>query len=81
MKNIINVQFVLMSLDIWQVQVKNDWTKIINLGEQTKILDNLELLNLKSVQKSISKNENIKEVNIVNALKSIKKLKKYGVNH
>lgn len=60
---------------------KNDWTKIIDLGEQTKIFDNLELLNLKSVQKSISKNETIKEVNIVNALKSIKKLTKYGVNH
>jgi hypothetical protein len=60
---------------------KNDWTKIIDLGEQTKIFDNLELLNLKSVQKSISKNETIKEVNIVNALKSIKNLTKYGVNH
>lgn len=60
---------------------KNDWTKIIDLGEQTKIFDNLELLNLKSVHKSISKNENIKEVNVVNALKSIIKLSKYGINH
>lgn len=60
---------------------KNDWSKIFDLGEQTKIFDNLELANLKSVQKSISKSETVKEVNIVNALKSIKKLTKYGINH
>jgi hypothetical protein len=58
---------------------KNDWSKIFALGEQTKIFDNLELANLKSVQKSISKSEIVKEVNIVNALKSIKKLSKFGV--
>ncbi len=58
---------------------KNDWAKIFDLGEQTKIFDNLEILNLKSVHKSISKNEIIKEVNIKNALKSIKKLVKFGL--
>ena len=58
---------------------KNDWSKIFDLGEQTKIFDNLELANLKSVQKSISKSETVKEVNIVNALKSIKKLNKFGL--
>ena len=60
---------------------KTDWTKIFDLGEQTKIFDNLELLNLKSVNKSISKNESIKEINIINALKSIKKLTKFGLKH
>jgi len=60
---------------------KNDWSKIFDIGEQTKIFDNLELLNLKSVQKSISKNELVKEVNVVNALKSIKKLKKFGLEY
>lgn len=60
---------------------KSDWEKIIDLGEQTKIFDNLELLNLKSVCKSISKNDSIKEVNIVNALKSIKKLSRFGLKH
>ncbi|KIO54418.1 AIPR family protein [Flavobacterium hibernum] len=60
---------------------KNDWTKIFDLGEQTKIFDNLELSNLKSVHKSISKNESIKEINIINALKSIRKLTKFGINH
>ena len=60
---------------------KNDWSKIFDLGEQTKIFDNLELLNLKSVQKSISRNEIVKEINVVNALKSIKKLSKFGINY
>lgn len=58
---------------------KNDWSKIFDLGEQTKIFDNLELLNLKSVQKSITKNEIVKEANILNAIKSIKKLSKFGI--
>jgi hypothetical protein len=58
---------------------KNDWTKIFDLGEQTKLFDNLELSNLKSVYKSISKDESIKEVNIINALKSVKKLTKFGM--
>ena len=57
---------------------KNDWSKIFDLGEQTKIFDNLELMNLKSVQKSISKNDIVKEINIVNAMKSLKKLSKFG---
>ncbi len=60
---------------------KNDWSKIFDLGEQTKIFDNLELANLKSVQKSIAKSETVKEVNVVNALKSIKKLNKFGLKY
>jgi hypothetical protein len=60
---------------------KNDWSKIFDIGEQTKIFDNLELSNLKSVQKSISKNEIVKEVNIERALKSINKLSRFGINH
>lgn len=58
---------------------KNDWSKIFDLGEQTKIFDNLELANLKSVQKSISKNEVIKEINLIHASKSIKKIAKFGI--
>ncbi|MFH6992079.1 AIPR family protein [Flavobacterium sp. FlaQc-48] len=60
---------------------KADWTKIFDLGEQTQIFDNLEFLNLKSVYKSISKNESIKEVNVVKALNSIKKLSKFGLKY
>ena len=59
---------------------KNDWNKIIDLGEQTKIFDNLELSNIKSVRKSIIKNDGVKEVNVIKALKSIKKLKKFGLD-
>jgi hypothetical protein len=58
---------------------KSDWSKIFDIGEQTKIFDNLELSNLKSVYRSISKNESIKEINIINALKSVKKLSKFGL--
>lgn len=60
---------------------KNDWAKIFDLGEQTKIFENNELSNLKSVNKSIYKNESIKEINIINALKSVKKLAKFGLKH
>jgi hypothetical protein len=60
---------------------KKDWAKIFDVGEQTKIFDNLELSNLKSVQKSISKSDSIKEANIKNALNSIKKLSKFGLIH
>lgn len=58
---------------------KADWSKILDLGDQTKIFDNLELANLKSVQKSLVKNENIKEISLINTLKSIKKLSKFGL--
>ena len=60
---------------------KNDWSKIFDLGEQIKIFDNLELSNLKSVQKAISKSEMVKEINVMNALKSIQKLAKFGLNY
>lgn len=58
---------------------KNDWDKIFDIGEQTKIFENNELLNLKSVFKSISKNESIKEINLIKALDSIKKVSKFGL--
>jgi hypothetical protein len=58
---------------------KNDWDKIFDLSEQTKIFENNEFLNLKSVFKSISKNESIKEINLIKALDSIKKVSKFGL--
>jgi hypothetical protein len=58
---------------------KNDWNKIFDIGDQTKIFDNLELLNLKSVQKAILRNDLVKEVNLVKALESLKKINKYGI--
>ena len=74
--DIINVKAVYDKLKLIS---KNDWSKIFDLGEQTKIFENLELANLKSVYKSILKNEIVKEVNLLNALKSIKRLSKYGI--
>lgn len=58
---------------------KSEWSKIFDLGEQTKIFDNLEILNLKSVYRSITKNELVKEINLLNALKSIRKLRRFGL--
>jgi hypothetical protein len=60
---------------------KKDWAKIFDIGEQTKVFDYLEISNLKSVQKSIIKNESFKESNLIKALKSIKKLSRFGIKH
>ncbi|MBQ0907680.1 AIPR family protein [Flavobacterium sp. F-328] len=74
---IINVKIIFDRLNLIS---KNDWSKILALGEQTKVFDNLELLNIKSVQKSILKNETIKEINLIKAFESLKKLKKYKID-
>lgn len=74
----INVKAIYDRLNLIE---KNDWKKIFDIGEQTKIFDHLELSNLKSVEKSIAKKENIKEVNINKALKSLKKLSKFNLNY
>lgn len=59
---------------------KEDWVKVISLGEQTKIFNYLEISNLKSLQNVISKSELPKEQSILRAYESIKKLKKFGIN-
>jgi hypothetical protein len=53
---------------------------IFELRAQTKIFDNLELSNLRSVNKSISKNEVIKK-NSINDLKSLMMLTKFILKH
>ena len=58
---------------------KDDWKRIIDLASQTKIFDNLELANVKSVQTSLTKKENIKEQALIKAFQSLKKLKKFGI--
>jgi len=58
---------------------KEDWKLIIDVASQTKIFDNLELSNIKSVQTSLTKKEKIKEQALIKAYESIKKLKKFGV--
>ncbi len=58
---------------------KDEWKRIIDLATQTKVFDNLELENIKSVFNNITKKENIKEQASIKAFESIKKLKKFGI--
>lgn len=58
---------------------KDDWKRIIDIAYQTKIFNNLELANVKSVQTSLAKKEKIKEQALIRAYESIKKLKKFGI--
>ncbi|MDP2175216.1 MAG: hypothetical protein Q8K70_04825 [Bacteroidota bacterium] len=52
---------------------------MIDVASQTKIFDNLEFSNIKSVQTSLTKKEKIKKQALIKAYESIKKLKKFGV--
>lgn len=76
-KEIIDIKAV---YDRLKLISKNDWNKIFDIGEQTKIYDTLELSNLKSVFKSIIKDEIIKEINLIKALESVKKVSKFGLH-
>ncbi|PIF47586.1 AIPR protein [Chryseobacterium sp. 52] len=59
---------------------KDEWKKIIDLANQTNIFTIPELGNVKSIQSSLSKNEQVKEQSLVKAYESIKKLKRFGIN-
>ncbi|MGE8376695.1 MAG: AIPR family protein [Sphingobacterium sp.] len=59
--------------------VKADWDRIIDLADQTRIFDGLELGNIKSISKAILRKEKIKEQSIIKAYDSIKKLSKFGI--
>jgi hypothetical protein len=58
---------------------KDDWKRVIDIAEQTKVFNNLELANVKSVQLSISKKEIIKEQAVIKCYESLKKLNKFGI--
>lgn len=58
---------------------KDEWKRIIDLASQTKIFNNIELSNVKSVETSLTKKENIKEQALIKAFESIKKLKRFGI--
>ena len=58
---------------------KDEWKRIFDLASQTKVFDNLELSNLKSVQISIAKKEIVKEQALIKGFESLKKLKKFGI--
>jgi len=58
---------------------KDDWKRIIDIANQTNIFNNLELLNVKSVQTSLAKKEKVKEQAIIRTFASINKLNKFGI--
>ena len=59
---------------------KDEWKKIIDLANQTKIFTIPELGNVKSIQSAISKNEQIKEQSLMKAFESLLKLKRFGIS-
>ena len=58
---------------------KDDWKRIIDLANQTKIFTIPELGNVKSIQTAIAKNEPLKEQSLMKAFESLLKLKRFGV--
>jgi len=74
---VINIKAI---YDKFKLLSRKEWSKILDLGEQTKIFDYLELANIKSVQKAIIRNEPVKENSLLKAEASMKKLKKYKID-
>ncbi|GGH02697.1 AIPR family protein [Pedobacter zeae] len=58
---------------------KEEWKRIIDVASQTKIFDHLELSNVKSVYNSFQKKEKVKELALIKAFNSIKKLEKFKI--
>ena len=75
-KEIIETKFIYDKLLLLK---KTDWLRIIDLAQQTKIFDNLELANIKAVQTSLLKKDSFKEQALIKCYDSLKKLKKYGI--
>jgi hypothetical protein len=76
-REIVEIKFV---YDRLLLLSKDEWKRMIDLANQTKIFDNLELANVKSVQIALSKKENVKEQSLIKTYESLKKLKKFGIN-
>lgn len=74
--HIIEVKFIFDKMNKLE---KDDWKRIIDIAEQTKLFDNLELSNIKTVQTMFYKKDKPKEQAIIKAYHSILKLKKYGI--
>jgi hypothetical protein len=73
---IIEVKFIYDKLLLLS---KDDWKRIIDLASQTKIFNNLELDNVKSIKSALTKKEKIKEQSLIKAFNSLNKLKKFGI--
>ncbi|MGI6291298.1 MAG: hypothetical protein ACOXZH_02570 [Bacteroidales bacterium] len=74
-KEIIEVKFI---YDKLLLVSKDEWKRIFDIAMQTKIFNNLELANVKAVQTSLMKKENVKEQALIRAYESLKKLKRFG---
>jgi hypothetical protein len=75
-KEIVEVRFIYDKLLLLS---KDDWKRIVDVASQTKIFNNLELTNVKSVQTSLSKKEILKEQALIKCYELLKKLKKFGI--
>lgn len=75
-KEIVEVKFI---YDKLLLVSKDDWKRIIDVASHTKVFDNPELANVKTVQTALTKKEKIKEQALIKAYESIQKLKKFGI--
>lgn len=75
-KEIVELKFI---YDKLLLVSKDEWKRIIDVASQTKVFDNLELANVKTIQNALAKKEKIKEQALIKAYESIKKLKKFGI--
>lgn len=74
-EEVIELKFIYDKLLLLKV---DDWKRIIDLGEQTKTFNNLELANIKAVMNAIRKKEKVKEQAVIKVFDSLKKIKKFG---
>jgi hypothetical protein len=58
---------------------KDNWDRIIDVANHTKIFNNIELANVKSVRISLSKKEIVREQALIKTHESLKKLKRFGI--
>lgn len=76
-KEIVEVKFIYDKLLLIS---KEEWKRFIDLASQTKVFDNLELANVKTVQTALAKKDKIKEQSLIKAYESLLKLKKYNIH-
>ncbi|WP_046755227.1 AIPR family protein [Kordia jejudonensis] len=58
-----------------------EWKKIIDLGEQTKVFEYKELSNIKYTSSKLLKRESIKEKALLKCFESLNKVKKFGIKY
>ncbi len=58
---------------------KDDWNRILDLANQTKLFESLELANIQSVKNAITKKEVPKEQALIKCYESLGKIKRFGI--